>query len=76
LEESGQAPATVARIRSAVNRPNLFLDVDESLLGNAVNRAVDDCTGDSTEAADLPGLRLGHHGEHLVSRHQAARCGL
>jgi hypothetical protein len=42
LEESGQAPATVARIRSAVNRPNLFLDVDESLLGNAVNRAVDE----------------------------------
>ena len=42
LEESGQAPATVARIRSAVNRPNLFLDVDESLLGTAVNRAVDE----------------------------------
>ena len=42
LEESGQAPATVARIRSAVNRPNLFLDIDESLLGNAVNRAVDE----------------------------------
>ena len=42
LEESGQAPATVARIRSAVNRPNLFLDVNESLLGNAVNRAVDE----------------------------------
>jgi hypothetical protein len=32
----------VARIRSAVNRPNLFLDVDERLLGNAVNRAVDE----------------------------------
>jgi hypothetical protein len=42
LEESGQAPATVARVRSAVNRPNLFLDVDESLLGSAVNRAVDE----------------------------------
>jgi hypothetical protein len=42
LEESGQAAATVARIRSAVNRPNLFLDVDESLLGTAVNRAVDE----------------------------------
>ena len=42
LEESGQAPATVARIRSAVSRPNLFLDVDESLLGTAVNRAVDE----------------------------------
>jgi hypothetical protein len=42
LEESGQAPATVARIRSAVNLPNLFLDVDERLLGNAVNRAVDE----------------------------------
>jgi hypothetical protein len=42
LEESGQAPATVARIRSAVNRPNLFLDVDESLLSTAVNRAVDE----------------------------------
>jgi hypothetical protein len=42
LEESGQGKATVARIRSAVNRPNLFLDVDESLLGAAVNRAVDE----------------------------------
>ena len=42
LEESGQAPATVARVRSAVNRPNLFLDADESLLGSAVNRAVDE----------------------------------
>lgn len=42
LEESGQAPATVARVRGAVSRPNLFLDVDESLLGSAVNRAVDE----------------------------------
>ena len=42
LEESGQAPATVARVRSAVNRPNLFLDVDESLLATAVNRPVDE----------------------------------
>jgi hypothetical protein len=42
LEQSGQAPATVARVRSAVNRPNLFLDVDESLLGSAVNRVVDE----------------------------------
>ena len=42
LEESGQAPATVARIRSAVLRPNLFLDVDENLLGSAVNRAIDE----------------------------------
>ena len=42
LEESGQAPATVARVRAAVNRPNLFLDVDESLLATAVNRPVDE----------------------------------
>jgi hypothetical protein len=42
LEESGQAPATVARVRGALNRPNLYLDVDESLLGGAVNRAVDE----------------------------------
>jgi hypothetical protein len=42
LEESGQGAATVARVRSAVSRPNLFLEVDESLLGAAVNRAVDE----------------------------------
>ena len=44
LEESGQAPATVARIRGALNRPNLFLDVDENLLGSAVNRGIDEVT--------------------------------
>jgi len=42
LEDSGQAPGAVARIRGAVNRPNLFLEVDESLLGSGVNRAVDE----------------------------------
>ena len=42
LEDSGQAAATVARVRSAVNRPNLYLEVDESLLGSAVNRVVDE----------------------------------
>jgi hypothetical protein len=42
LEWSGQAPAAVARIRSAVTRPNLFLEVDESLLGRGVNRPVND----------------------------------
>ena len=42
LEQSGQAPSTVARVRGAVHRPNLFLDVDESLLGSAVNRVVDE----------------------------------
>lgn len=42
LESSGQAAATVARVRSAVTRPNLYLDVDENLLGSAVNRVVDE----------------------------------
>lgn len=42
LADSGQAPAAVARVRSAVDRPNLYLDVDESLLGTAVNRVVDE----------------------------------
>lgn len=42
LEESGQAAADVARVRSAINRANLFLDVDESLLENGVNRVVDE----------------------------------
>jgi hypothetical protein len=42
LESSGQAASTVARVRSAVNRPNLYLEVDESLLGSAVNRVVDE----------------------------------
>ena len=42
LEDSGQAPGAVARVRTAVNRPNLFLEVDESLLAHGVNRPVDD----------------------------------
>jgi len=42
LADSGQAPGVVARIRSAVDRPNLYLDIDESLLGSAVNRVVDE----------------------------------
>jgi hypothetical protein len=42
LEDSGQAPAAVSRIRGAVNRPNLFLEVDESLLARGVNRPVND----------------------------------
>lgn len=42
LEESGQASATVARVRGAVQRPNLYLHVDEDLLGSAVNRVVDE----------------------------------
>ena len=42
LEESGQASSVVGRIRRAVTRPNLYLDVDESLLAGAVNRVVDE----------------------------------
>jgi hypothetical protein len=42
LEDSGQAPGAVARIRGAVSRPNLFLEVDESLLAKGVNRPVND----------------------------------
>jgi hypothetical protein len=42
LEESGQAEGVVQRIRRAVGRPNLLLEVDESLLGRSVNRVVDE----------------------------------
>jgi hypothetical protein len=42
LEGSRQASATVARVREAVNHPNLFLDVAETLLSSAVNRVVDE----------------------------------
>jgi hypothetical protein len=42
LEGSRQAAGTVARVRSAVSRPNLYLDVDEALLASAVNRVVDE----------------------------------
>jgi hypothetical protein len=42
LEESGQAVGIVQRIRRAVGRPNLMLEVHESLLAGQVNRAVDE----------------------------------
>ena len=42
LEGSRQAAGTVARVRSAVSRPNLYLDIDENLLASAVNRVVDE----------------------------------
>jgi hypothetical protein len=42
LEESGQGLGVVQRIRRAVSRPNLYLQVDESLLGRGVNQAVDE----------------------------------
>lgn len=41
LIESRQASGLVARIRSAVDRPNLYMSVNESLLSSAVNRIVD-----------------------------------
>jgi len=41
LEATGQASELTARIRRATGRPNLLLDVDESLLATAVNRVVD-----------------------------------
>jgi len=41
LSESRQAAGLVARIRRLVDRPNLFLHVDEKLLATAVNREVD-----------------------------------
>ncbi|MBM4022178.1 MAG: hypothetical protein FJ284_08045, partial [Planctomycetes bacterium] len=44
LEESGQAAGVVSRIRQAVGRPNLHVEVHESLLARAVNRAVDETT--------------------------------
>ena len=42
LEESGQGLGVVQRIRRAVGRPNLYLQVDESLLARGVNRPVDE----------------------------------
>lgn len=44
LEESGQAPEVVARLRKAIGMPNLLLQVDEDLLGRSVNRVVDETT--------------------------------
>ncbi len=42
LEESGQGAGVVSRLRRAFGRPNLLLEVDERLLGRAVNRSVDE----------------------------------
>jgi hypothetical protein len=42
LSESGQAAGVIARVRSALDQPNLYLDVEERLLGSAVNRVVDE----------------------------------
>jgi len=41
LVEAGQAPGIVAAVRSANSRPNILLEVHESLLAEAVNRPVD-----------------------------------
>jgi len=42
LEESGQAPGTVARVRAALGRPNLLVTVHESLANQAGSRPVDE----------------------------------
>ena len=42
LEESGQGLGVVQRIRRAVSRPNLYLQVDESLVARGVDRPVDE----------------------------------
>ncbi len=42
LEESGQAPRVVSRLRRALGMPNLLLEVNEDLLGRSVNRVVDE----------------------------------
>jgi len=41
LTEAGQAAGIVAAVRSANSRPNILLEVHESLLAEAVNRPVD-----------------------------------
>jgi hypothetical protein len=41
LVEAGQAPAVVAAVRGANSRPNILLEIHESLLAHAVNRPVD-----------------------------------
>jgi len=41
LVEAGQAPGVVAAVREATSRPNIVLEVHESLLAQAVNRPVD-----------------------------------
>ena len=41
LTEAGQAPDVVAAVRGANARPNILLEVHESLLAQAVNRPID-----------------------------------
>jgi hypothetical protein len=41
LSEAGQAPGVVSAVRGANARPNILLEVHESLLAQAVNRPVD-----------------------------------
>lgn len=41
LVEAGQAAGVVAAVRDATSRPNIILEVHESLLAQAVNRPVD-----------------------------------
>ncbi|MCX7431728.1 MAG: hypothetical protein NTY17_12135, partial [Planctomycetia bacterium] len=41
LAEAGQAPDVVAAVRGANARPNILLEVHESLLAQAVNRPID-----------------------------------
>lgn len=41
LVEAGQAAGVVAAVRDATSRPNIILEVHESLLSQAVNRPVD-----------------------------------
>jgi hypothetical protein len=42
LEESGQGLGVVSRLRRTLGRPNLYLQVDESLLARSVNRSIDE----------------------------------
>jgi len=42
LEESGQATGVVTRVRQLVGRPNIHLEVHESLLARAVDRSIDE----------------------------------
>lgn len=60
LTESRQAPAVVSRIRSALDRPNLHLEVDKSLLATAVNRRVDQVAAVNEVVLGTPVRGTGH----------------
>ena len=60
LTESRQAPAVVSRIRSALDRPNLHLQVNKELLAAAVDRKVDRVAAVNDVVLGTPVRGTGH----------------